>query len=307
MRPLFSIVIPVYNRANYIARAINSCINQSFDNFEIILIDDGSIDDSVSVINSYDDVRIKLYKHARNLGVGPARNSGVDIANGEWIVCLDSDDELTKDSLNLIASRIKNLESGIDGLRFSCMLDDGRCSPDPVLGVEVWDFKKFLCWMEGVQHGLQETMPVVRRNTFKICRYEQNRALEMAYHLNFSKNFLIKTFPDIVRLYHGDAGNQLTKSSFREILKSASNQSKSVEEIIRLHGNSLQTYSPTVYKNLLNGSVTLHLLSGSRLYGLMAFLRYKKVYSVERKMIAVILIGTVSRTALAIAKSYMQK
>ncbi|MGE0822387.1 MAG: glycosyltransferase family 2 protein [Candidatus Binatia bacterium] len=90
--PKVTVLIPVYNRVQYIGAAIESILAQSFSNFELLLIDDGSTDDSVTCIQSYTDPRIRLLRNGRNLGIPRTRNLGVTSARGEYIAMLDSDD-----------------------------------------------------------------------------------------------------------------------------------------------------------------------------------------------------------------------
>lgn len=90
--PLVSVIIPTFNRVNYIGRAIESVIGQTFPNFEIIIIDDGSTDDTCKYINSLNNNKIKYY-YQSNKGVAAARNKGLEVANGDFIAFLDSDDE----------------------------------------------------------------------------------------------------------------------------------------------------------------------------------------------------------------------
>jgi len=90
--PKVSVAIPVYNREKYIAQAIDSILAQTFTDFELLLIDDGSADSSVAIIRSYSDPRIRLVCHATNSGVAAARNSAITHARGEYLAFLDSDD-----------------------------------------------------------------------------------------------------------------------------------------------------------------------------------------------------------------------
>ncbi len=87
----FSIIIPSYNRAHIVLRAVNSVLNQSFQDFEIIVVDDGSTDDSKNTISAITDSRVK-YIYQTNKGVCAARNHGASIAKGDFFVFLDSDD-----------------------------------------------------------------------------------------------------------------------------------------------------------------------------------------------------------------------
>ncbi len=106
----FSIITPTYNRAHLIKRAINSVIMQDYNNWEMIVIDDGSIDNTKEVVESIHD-NIIYYKLNKNLGVNVARNYGIKKATGEWILFLDSDDILySKNTLSRLSTiLIKNL------------------------------------------------------------------------------------------------------------------------------------------------------------------------------------------------------
>lgn len=88
---VFSVIIPVYNRANLVARAVDSVVNQTFQDFEIIVVDDGSTDNVDEVVAAIDDPRIKFIRVA-NGGASAARNVGIDHACGQYVAFLDSDD-----------------------------------------------------------------------------------------------------------------------------------------------------------------------------------------------------------------------
>lgn len=107
--PQISIIIPIFNVESYLSRCINSILLQTFTNFELLLINDGSSDDSGNICNEYArrDNRIKVF-HKRNGGVGSARNLGLDNARGEWITFCDSDDWVEKDWLESYVDEIKN-------------------------------------------------------------------------------------------------------------------------------------------------------------------------------------------------------
>lgn len=100
MKPLISIITPVYNAGNYIRDCIQSVQSQSYQNWELILVDDCSNDNSVDIINEYiGDSRIKLYRNTVNRGAAVTRNRGLDVCNGEYIAFLDSDDFWSLDKL----------------------------------------------------------------------------------------------------------------------------------------------------------------------------------------------------------------
>lgn len=99
--PLVSVILPVYNGEPFLPAAITSVIVQSYSNWELIIIDDGSNDRSASICDSYlsKDLRIKVF-HQSNKGVNSARAKGVDEAKGEYFVFLDADDTFSPDSLD---------------------------------------------------------------------------------------------------------------------------------------------------------------------------------------------------------------
>jgi len=110
----FSCIVPVYNSAVYLHECINSLICQSYTNIEILLINDGSTDDSALICDEYAfrDKRIKVF-HKRNEGAGEARNIGIKYATGDYLVFLDSDDFLTLEAIERFSNTL-NIHKDID-------------------------------------------------------------------------------------------------------------------------------------------------------------------------------------------------
>ena len=90
--PLISIILPVYNREKYIEDSIGSILNQTFKNFELIIVDDGSSDNSVGIVEKINDLRIKIFRNSENRGLSNARNIGIQHSSGKYIAFMDSDD-----------------------------------------------------------------------------------------------------------------------------------------------------------------------------------------------------------------------
>ena len=103
-----SIITPVYNVSKYLPECITSVLNQAYQDYEMILIDDYSTDDSRKVMQEFSDQdsRIKTIYNEKNMGVAKSRNKGIQLAVGEYIYFLDSDDFLTPDALSLMANEI---------------------------------------------------------------------------------------------------------------------------------------------------------------------------------------------------------
>jgi len=98
--PLVSVVIPTYNHANFIGKALRSILDQTYQNWEAIVIDNQSTDQTHEILKKYKDPRIKYFKINNNGIIAKSRNFGIKIAKGEWVAFLDSDDYWTSDKLS---------------------------------------------------------------------------------------------------------------------------------------------------------------------------------------------------------------
>ena len=101
VKDLVSVIVPVYNVADFLPQCLNSIKRQMYDNLEIILVDDGSTDGSPAILDEFakNEKRAKVI-HQNNMGVSAARNAGLDIATGKWIAFVDSDDWLERDYID---------------------------------------------------------------------------------------------------------------------------------------------------------------------------------------------------------------
>ncbi|XVH33851.1 glycosyltransferase family 2 protein (plasmid) [Haloferacaceae archaeon DSL9] len=109
--PTASVIVPTYNRADALPRTIDSVLAQTFEDLELIVVDDASSDNTKNVVESYDDPRITFLSHETNQGGSAARNTGIEHATGEYIAFLDSDDEWLPQKLE---RQISTLESRAD-------------------------------------------------------------------------------------------------------------------------------------------------------------------------------------------------
>lgn len=109
MNPKVSVIVPIYNVDKYLERCLESLVNQSLQEIEIILIDDGSTDNSPLICDKYakQDTRIKVV-HKQNQGLGMARNTGLELASGEYVVFIDSDDFIEKNAYQEMYDMIKS-------------------------------------------------------------------------------------------------------------------------------------------------------------------------------------------------------
>lgn len=115
IKPMISVLVPLYNVEKYIARCLDSILNQSFQNFEIIIVNDGSLDSSIDIALQYaeKDDRIKIIFKEENMGLAWARMVGYSNAIGQYIVFCDSDDYLPSNALEILYDSIKSSDADI--------------------------------------------------------------------------------------------------------------------------------------------------------------------------------------------------
>ncbi len=99
MNPQISVIIPMYNDEKFIQTCMDSILNQTFKNFEVIIVDDCSTDNSTELLQKYKDSRVKIYRRSRNLGESASRNLGLDLSAGKYVFFMDHDDAILENTL----------------------------------------------------------------------------------------------------------------------------------------------------------------------------------------------------------------
>ena len=133
-QPLISVILPVYNGENFLCEAIDSILCQTFTNFELIILNDGSTDNSLAIAQKYQDHRIVIKSH-ENIGLVATLNKGIALAKGEYIARMDADDISLE---NRFYEQVKALESGndISGCHFHFITESGQLSKSRVVSVD---------------------------------------------------------------------------------------------------------------------------------------------------------------------------
>jgi glycosyltransferase involved in cell wall biosynthesis len=221
----------------------------------------------------------------------------VAIAKGEWVLFLDSDDELVPGALRAVQSEIEAAHASIDGIWFRCQRDDGRLSPDPFPAWRLLDYEGHLRFMQLTVNGSTDMMKVCRRATFDHVRYPNNRALESGYHLDFAKRFVSIISETVARFYHQDAPNQLTATLTRLRARDRSfnlDMLEAYRDLFAKHGESLRRLAPSVMDRYLEKATILALNVGYR--GLAAKLILKRAWfgKVDFKSVLMFGVGFVS-------------
>lgn len=289
--PFFSIVVPMYNRARFVGRAIRSCLEQGFTDFEVVVVDDGSSDGSPDVVRSVPDRRVRLVCHDQNQGRCPSRNTGMAAARGEWLVFLDSDDELLPGALSRIRERALGVGEDVGGMRFMCRDARGQLSPDPPHRDEVLDYEGYVRWMETTTDSREEALPCARRRTFPRVRYPEGHAEEAMYHLDLARAARVLTGRDVVRLYHDDADNRVMRPTPRDAVLRARDGARDVDEVLARHGDGLARWAPTVFARMLQNGMMLHFLAGDRRRAVRYAVRRLRVRPVQVRTYVILAVG----------------
>jgi len=259
----------MYNRQREIRRALESCLAQDFTDFEIVVVDDASDDDSVAAASAYCDLRIKVVCHATNRGECPARNTGVASSRGEWIVFLDSDHALMPGSLSVIHRYIVQESEDIGRLGFMFKFDTGECSPDPAPDCSVWDYEGWLRFAQTAR--LSDTLLCTRHSTFRTVPLTDSRVAPTEYNLEFAHNFKTRLIPVVLAIQYTDSANRLTANRVRSgrasILLRASDDVASSERMLRNHGNALRRHAPRPYEVIYRRLVLANFVGGKWFVG----------------------------------------
>lgn len=191
MAPFFSIILTTYNRVELISEAVDSVVNQSFPNWELIIVDDGSTDNTKDKIEFYSDTYSNIkYKKIENIGCAGAKNIGIRRANGRYITFLDSDDKYKKGHLLsrfelLTAENIDLLHGGVHIVGDTKIID--KDNPDKLIDVNE-------CFIGGTMFIKREVMS--KLNGFPEIDYGEDAAffeIVSKKHLSIKKTN-IKTY-----------------------------------------------------------------------------------------------------------------
>ncbi len=206
MNPQVSIIVPIYNKEKYLSRCIDSIINQTLKDLEIILVDDGSTDTSVCILDEYKktDSRITVIRKV-NGGASSARNEGLKIANGEYVMFIDADDWIDLDYCEYILNQAKKsgadivrtgfeeiLEEGVRGDTFKVILKD----QDIITKEEIaynFAFRKPIC---GSVFG-----KLYKREVIKDLKFDNN--LKFAEDIKFYISAILKAESVSIRNNNG--------------------------------------------------------------------------------------------------------
>ena len=150
MNDLISVVVPVYNVEKYLKKSIESIINQTYKNLEIIIIDDGSSDDSYNVCKKYKEIDSRIILiHTENKGVSHARNLGLSKANGKYLIFIDSDDYIEDNMIEILYTNLKKTKSDLSICMYEIVKGDDEGNFNPTSDIKRSEMVALICRMKG--------------------------------------------------------------------------------------------------------------------------------------------------------------
>jgi hypothetical protein len=274
-RPFFSVLVTAYNRGDQIERCVSSCTAQTYTDFEIVVVDDGSQDDTLAVLQDIDEPRLRVVAHEQNRGIAPARATSVKQAQGEWLVFLDSDWELVPGSLARLRQAIETVPSGVRIIRSRLAWDDGGTSPS-VIPDGVTDYRGRLDWLEAVASTDRsyDAGQCVHRAVFEAGNhFHDGRGIfETLWETNLAREESSLWLPDVLGLEHIDAANSTTREAgaalIPRMLAEARDVRWQVETMLSEHGDELALHAPHYRLELLERAALESFLAGDRLAGI---------------------------------------
>jgi len=210
---LVSTIIPTYNRAHVLGCAVQSVLNQTYRNFELLIIDDGSVDNTEEIVNAFDDSRIYLYKHDKNLGQTAALNTGLLIAKGKYIAFLDSDDEWLPQMLEKQVRVFREDDSlGVVYTWAGTYRAGGVLKPVVKFSSRGYINKQAL--IQGyVSHMITMMVKKTCYDSVGLLDINFDNCNDDDICLRLAREYRFGLIPEILAIVHDDGGSQITKDS----------------------------------------------------------------------------------------------
>ena len=221
-KELISVIITVYQVKDYIEKCIESVINQTYKNLEIIVIDDGSTDGSSEILDKYalEDKRIKVI-HKENGGVGNARNTGIKMAKGKYLYMIDGDDYISENTIEKLYNNLKEEDADISVCNFLWIYEDGKekndmeqvtkkrfCATDDTKYYNLYNeyyVSTVVPWnklyKKEIFNGVKYPSGIVHEDEYVICDILQN-AKKISYMLDEDLYYYIQRSNSITKTFN---------------------------------------------------------------------------------------------------------
>ena len=190
MSELISIIVPIYNSEKYLHKCIDSILAQSYRNLEIVLVDDGSTDNSGLICDEYkknspDDLSI-IVKHTENGGLSAARNLGLDIASGEYIVFIDSDDYILENTIEILYRNMLEYDADISVCGIQRVNEDETVTFEEKTEIGVFDtplhYMSSVTWL----HAVVVMNKLFKKKCWETLRFPLNKIHEDEFTIHLA-------------------------------------------------------------------------------------------------------------------------
>jgi hypothetical protein len=308
--PFFSVVISAYNRSAEVARCVRSCTAQTFEDFEIVVVDDGSTDDTEAVLGALPEPRLRVVRHERNRGISPARATAVAHARGEWLVVLDSDWDMYPHTLARLRELIDTLPPDVHIIRSRLKWDAGTVDPEIMPATALTGYRGRLEWLEAVYStgSSADAGHCIHRSVFEATPYIERRGpMEGLWELDVARSESSLWVSEVLGRQYGDAANSHSRVAdasglIPQLLGEAADVSWMVDTMLAEHGAALSQYAPHCWRKALESAALQALLAGRRRAGARDTLAAIRAGSSPLKTSATLALGLIGPRALAYAK-----
>ena len=265
-KPLISVITPTYNRAHLLPRAIKSVLNQTYQNFELIIIDDDSTDNTEEVVRSFNDKRIIYHKHDKNKGPLGAKNTGFDLSKGKYICHVDDDDELMPEALEIAVNEFTELSSEGGGGYKTLMFDlidaeSGKFSGSGIRKASYISYEDLLCGkIRGDYWGVMDRK-LLGNNRFDERLWGGESILWLELHRKFKTYYV----PKVLYRAYREHGEHVC--DFRNQVKHLPRITLTQKVFLEEYGEEIKHLCPKYYGRILAGLGSYQILSGEKLKG----------------------------------------
>jgi len=217
--PFFTVIIPLYNKEKYISNAINSILNQTFSDFEVLIVNDCSTDNSIQIATEFESEKIRIIQHEKNKGLSATRNTGIKNAKANYVAFLDADDLWKPHFLEKIFYLIQNFsEARIFGTNYEEIWEQTTQMPHNNSDSLPKDFVGYLNFFKiNIKQGIYNHGSVcIHKEVYeKVGYYDENIQLSQDLDFNIRANYHYKLAYDnsVQMSYFMQTDNQLTRSS----------------------------------------------------------------------------------------------
>lgn len=233
--PFFSVIIPLYNKTDYISDCLKSVLNQSFEDYEIIIVNDGSTDNSAQIVDAFKSKKITLV-HQKNLGVSKARNYASEIAKGEILAFLDADDLWKSNHLETLKDSIERFpNAGLYGNNYEINYNNSYKQParfnfefsgEPCIIEDFFkaSLKDTVIWTSAAAISREKFLASDRFNS----KYSTGQDLDLWIRIALNQTVVFN--PKVTMCYNKSISNSLSKGEMNDVRYMLLNSYQSFEK-----------------------------------------------------------------------------